>query len=336
MRKLLLLMLLGAAPLRAQSGERPFNIVMANGSGRVRIELPPGWQAENIGLFDSGTRPVIGMSNEKTGVMLSYILFPNDTGAPTAESCRDAVVTGILQHLGKEAKVEDQKKSTTQLKDGRSLAQTSYLIAKMGKLPVQQQNEFGFAGDKTTCAEIHLSKTLYKPADAPLLDAELERFPYEAGYVPTTVDYETLATIYYRAAKNHEAAALYYQRALDVYKDTDSDPAAGLDAKSLYLFITDQLTMSYGMSGDLKRSRGVAEAAVARFPDYAFSYFNLACADAEAGDAAAAKTHLEQAYARRKNTLPGETLPDASQDDSLQKLKNNQQFWSFVESLPKP
>jgi hypothetical protein len=33
------------------------------------------------------------------------------------------------------------------------------------------------------------------------------------------------------------------------------------------------------------------------------------------------------------NTLPGETMPDPTSDDSILKLKSNQEFWSFVETL---
>jgi hypothetical protein len=43
--------------------------------------------------------------------------------------------------------------------------------------------------------------------------------------------------------------------------------------------------------------------------------------------------HLEQAYARSANTLPGEKLPDPATDDSIQKLKGNHDFWAFVQTL---
>jgi hypothetical protein len=98
---------------------------------------------------------------------------------------------------------------------------------------------------------------------------------------------------------------------------------------------TDQASISYGMSGDLKRSREINIAAIAKDPDYPLYYYNLACADAESGDASATRTHLQQAFDRRSNTLPGEHLPDPSKDDSILKLKSNKGFWAFVQSLPK-
>ena len=73
------------------------------------------------------------------------------------------------------------------------------------------------------------------------------------------------------------------------------------------------------MPGDLARSRALANRAIQADPDYPLNYYNLACADAEEG----------------KNTLPGESMPDPTQDDSIMKLKPDRAFWSFVENSRK-
>jgi hypothetical protein len=98
---------------------------------------------------------------------------------------------------------------------------------------------------------------------------------------------------------------------------------------------TDQLSMALGMSGDLKGSRAVNEEAISKDPTYPLYYFNLACADAESGDAVNARVHLQQAFDRRANTIQGESFPDPAADDSIQKLKSNKDFWVFVEGLSK-
>jgi tetratricopeptide (TPR) repeat protein len=98
---------------------------------------------------------------------------------------------------------------------------------------------------------------------------------------------------------------------------------------------TDQAVMAYGMSGDLTKARALAKRAIEADPNYPLNYYNLSCADAEEGNAAEAKIHLEQAFERRGNTLPGESLPDPTRDDSILKLKSDKAFWSFVESLQK-
>ena len=91
--------------------------------------------------------------------------------------------------------------------------------------------------------------------------------------------------------------------------------------------------MALGMSGDLKNGRAVAELAASADPDYPINYYNLACADAEQGNAAQAKLHLQQAFDRRVNVLQGEQMPDPTKDDSILKLKGDKEFWAFVQSL---
>jgi hypothetical protein len=67
-----------------------------------------------------------------------------------------------------------------------------------------------------------------------------------------------------------------------------------------------------------------------RHPLYSY---NLACADAEAGDAKAARTHLQQVFDRRTHALEGEPFPDPTEDDSLLKLRKNEAFWSLAQQI---
>lgn len=328
MRPILFVLVL-AAPLAAQSAP-PFNFVMPHGSGRIVIDLGPGWEPQSAALLDNASRPTILITNKSNGLDLSYILFPNQTGGPTAESCRDAAVGPILQNLGASA-VSNESRTIRKLPEGRSLATASYLIGKVGTVTLNQQNIFGFFGDKNTCAEIHLSKIRYTPADEKLFNAELDKFAFDATYAPNSQDYGAMATIYFQQTHDPRSAAVYYQTALDSL----ATPIGGYDVTTMRRVLTDQLSMSYGMSGDLKRSREVNEAAILKDPTYPLYYYNLACADAEAGNATAARGHLQQASDRRANTLKGEPFPDPSTDDSILKLKDNKAFWAFVQSLPK-
>ena len=94
------------------------------------------------------------------------------------------------------------------------------------------------------------------------------------------------------------------------------------------------IALSYGISGHIKQSRAVNDEAVSKVdPDYPLYYYNLACADAEQGHPADAKLHLQQAFDRKANTIPGEHLPEPTKDDSILKLKKNKEFWAFVETL---
>ena len=87
------------------------------------------------------------------------------------------------------------------------------------------------------------------------------------------------------------------------------------------------------MNGNLQGSRSYAERGIKKDPDYPLNYYNLACADAEEGNAKDAKLHLQQAFDRKANTIPGAKLPDPTKDDSIVKLKKDKTFWAFVETL---
>jgi hypothetical protein len=97
--------------------------------------------------------------------------------------------------------------------------------------------------------------------------------------------------------------------------------------------VTDELSMSLGISGDVKGSREVNEAAIAKDPEYPLYYYNLSCADAEAGDPRAARTHLQLAFDRRVHKLKGETFSDPTEDDSLQKLRKDDAFWNLARQI---
>jgi tetratricopeptide (TPR) repeat protein len=72
----------------------------------------------------------------------------------------------------------------------------------------------------------------------------------------------------------------------------------------------DQAAMASGISGDIQKARMLLNAAVQADPAYPLNYYNLACADAEEGNAADAKLHLQQAFDWKANVIFGENLPD--------------------------
>jgi len=327
------LLLLTAAPLFAQTEQKEMKLVLPSGPGAITISLTGDWHIESIRLYPDGPRPVFFLSDKKTGLEASYILFFNDTKAPTAESCRKAVMEPMRSGLQREQhlKLENVEDSTVQTSAGQTLLTTTHFLPTMEGMPIQQQNEFGFFGDEKNCAEVHLSKVKYTKVDQPLFDRTLQAFAYDSTYKPQSMDYALVANLFYTGMHDYKSAAVYFQRALDTAEVPESGPRRWF----WFRLMTDQTAMSYGMSGDLKRSRDINLAAIARDPDYPLYYYNLACADAESGDASAARTHLQQAFDRRANTLPGEHMPDPSQDDSILKLKKNKDFWAFVQSLPK-
>lgn len=305
---------------------KSFNFVTPDSKGRVILPLGNEWQPQSIALLDEGKRPVITFENRTSRLVLSLILFPNTTGQPTSTSCRDAVMRPILDNLATSAVVKDEAKETRPSANGLQLAVQSYLIEKVSNTTIHQQNLFGFYGSRSTCAEVHVSKAEYDSADAPQFASALKLFRFDPQYQPSAQDYSVLGSIFFASAHDFASAAVYYQRGLDTLAATPAN-------LNMQRILTDQLSMSYGMSGDIAQSRKINEEAIARDPDYPIYYYDLACADAEENNATAAHQHLQQAFDRRKNTLPGETFPDPATDDSFSKLKENPEFWSFVTQL---
>jgi len=255
---------------------------------------------------------------------VSFILFENLSGLPSAAGCRKDVIDPILEHDAKliSKRVDGEAKSTS----GETLATTSYLLDMSMAGGHHQRNLFGFAGTAKTCAEIHISSVVEIPSEEDVMKAVLADFHPDLTYKPSATDYFRLASVLFN--KSPGLAAPYYKASLDAMPNE----ASYLRPRRVTI---DQLVMALGMSGDMKDSRAVAENAIAADPDYPINYYNLACADAEQGNATAAKTHLQQAFDRRANVLKGESMPDPAKEDSILKLKKDSAFWAFVLALPK-
>jgi hypothetical protein len=312
--------LLGAA--QQPQSDPSLNIVMPEGAGRIAVPADLESSLQLLAVYDDGHRPVAQFTDKKSGVEISYILFPNFSGKPNGNGCREDVTGPLLKHF--KGSISNVKQSSEPGSENGSLSSASYFIASMEGAKVEQQNVFGFFGDAKVCAEVHLSKTGYKPADDVTLQAQLAAFQPELGYTPMLKDYFMLATILFKHSPG--SATPYYKSALALLP-------AGPNTLRPRRILTDQLAMSLGISGKLAESRSVLEAAIASDPDYPLNYYNLACADAEQGDASQAKVHLQQAFDRKANTLQGEHLPDPTKDDSLLKLKSDKAFWGYAESL---
>jgi hypothetical protein len=317
-----------AFPVSRAAGQEspPKQLMLVTWFGPGGIPLPEGknWKPELLTVYDKGTRPVAQFSDTATRRSVSFIVFENLSGTPTARGCRQDGIDPIVKNEGKliSGRVDGEVKNSA----GDTLATTSYVLDLSKEGLPHQPNLFGFAGNAKTCAEIHISSVVNTPAEDEAMKAMLADFKPDLEYKPDANDYFGLATILFKEQPG--LAAPYYKSSLDAMPE-------GAQYTTLRRIATDQLVMSLGMSGDLKNSRAVAEMAIAADPNYPLNYYNLACADAEEGNPSAAKAHLQQAFDHRANVLKGESMPDPSKDDSFLKLKKNREFWAFVLALPK-
>jgi hypothetical protein len=309
----------------AQQGTATKSLMLVTWFGPGGIALPVGqdWKPEMLTVYDKGRRPVA--QHKKGGSLtVSFILFENLSGKPSAQGCREDAIAPVLEQNAKlvSKRVDGEAKTTA----GETLATTSYLLDMSLAGGPHQHNLFGFAGNAKTCAEIHISSVVETPSEEEAMKAVLADFHPDLSYQPTAIDYFSVASVLFKSSPG--LAAPYYKSSLDAMPND----ASYLTPRRV---ATDQLVMSLGMSGDVKDSRAVAEKAIAADPDYPINYYNLACADAERGNAGSAKMHLQQAFDRRANVLKGESMPDPTKDGSILKLKKDKAFWAFVMTLPK-
>jgi tetratricopeptide (TPR) repeat protein len=303
----------GTAPYagwRLELAARPGLLTMAPARfGVVEVSAKP-----------SGSDFILRGEDQQDGIELLARLFEDGDDAPlTSESCRDTV----LRQAASEGPLLRVQSHTTMQAAGQQLAVAVYRTTDAHG---SEWYVRAFAASGDLCADVRFSSA----------------FPIAPG---TAAVREALASVRFDAeAKPSFAGVFGYARVLS--ENGMPDEAAPLYERAIALapqgqngkwrrVATDQAVTAYGMADNWAKARMLLESAIRSDPPYALNYYNLACADAEAGQAADARAHLQQAFDRRANTLPGEPLPDPTPDASLLKLKRDAAFWSFVEGLTK-
>ena len=97
--------------------------------------------------------------------------------------------------------------------------------------------------------------------------------------------------------------------------------------------LVDQLVMSYGMGGQIKKLYPVLDQAIKADPDYALNYYNLACAYGEEGNKAKMLANLDLAFHHKDHLIEGEKMPDPRKDSSFKKFVADPDFVSLMKKL---
>jgi tetratricopeptide (TPR) repeat protein len=301
----------------------PRMLVTWHGIGGIPLPTSTEWKLTLLTAYNHAARPAAVFKNATTDVIISFIISENLSGNPTAEGCRKDIVDGILKEGGPIISNSTEGK----MKDGHGgkFAMHSHFT----QLDSTRHNHdiFAFAGNAKTCAEAHVSTVSGKPDEDKKLADALALFTPDLSYRPDSADYFTLASTFYK--QSPMMGAPFFDASVKAM------PADVTDQNLITRrrIATDDIVIALGMNGNLKGSRAYAERGIKQDPDYPLNYYNLACADAEQGNAKDARVHLQQAFDRKKNTIPGEKLPDPTKDDSILKLKENKDLWAFVETL---
>lgn len=184
-----------------------------------------------------------------------------------------------------------------------------------------------FVATADACGDLELYSSSPIDGEDSAVKRILSSYQLDESYVPGFDDAFFHAQVLYESHQ-YKAAAPVFEIALGrlAANRQSSD-------KTLRRVLTDQAGMAYGMSGDLAKARTIFQKAIAEDPEYPLYYYNLACADAGENKFSDAKTHLREAFARKANMLPGESLPDPTQDDSFSPYRRNKEFWTFLEAL---
>jgi hypothetical protein len=296
--------------------------------GKLSFSLPehPGKLS-----LDQGSFTIVELSAKSNGRefgiraedgnlhLLSFLFVWPEKSPLTSEACRD----NMLASEGAASLAAAKNRSTLKSNSGADIAIVLMIPTNGTSTAVR-----AFVASGDLCGDLTFS--VHQPVTEQTVPMEkvkaiLETIQFAPTAKPTFRDAFAYATVEW---DKHQisGAVTAYAAALKLV-DSSDDPVKWRRVT------TDQLSMALGMSGNLKQSRVVNEEAIQRDPLYPLYYYDLACADAEEGNAKAAQMHLQQAFARKANTLLGESMPDPTTDDSLLKLKSDPEFWAFVQTL---
>jgi tetratricopeptide (TPR) repeat protein len=151
-------------------------------------------------------------------------------------------------------------------------------------------------------------------------------FAQDIKPLPTAMEYFKAGSVFY-LKKDFKNAIDPYSKALELEKKQSSL------SKPFWYVLVDNLGMSYGITGDLKKARETFEYGLSKDDKYPMFYYNLACTYAELNDLDSTLRHLKRAFEYRQNVLAGEAMPDPAKDDSFQRFMQNERFLTVLTEL---
>lgn len=311
--------------LISRAGQMPTN------DTHFKLALPDhrgqlGWDAVGFKIVQSSAKPngqeigIRGKDESGRLTFLGFLFVVSGQTSLTSSQCRD----GEIDPLRKSSPAF-KVLGTSQIATANELPVNvvAYTVRDRDGNPVYSMR--GFVATSDICGDLEFySSTAINPKDPDLMKI-FESYHLDPSYTPQFNDMFVYAQILYRE-RSYAAAAPFFEEALSKLSDTKND-------LTMRRVTTDQAGMAYGISGDTAKARSIFESAIAKDPNYPMYYYNLACADAQDENLAGARVHLQQAFARKGNVIPGETMPDPSKDDSFLPYRNDAAFWKFVESL---
>jgi tetratricopeptide (TPR) repeat protein len=318
-----MLVLLLAAGCRLGVAQTPSNsdykLALTDHKGQL------SWSADGFKVTQNSAKPgglEIGVRAADSSRRLSFLgflfLVPEDPSL-TGAKCRDGAIAQV--------KKSNLKLSKIPRSGGSPVALATYTTTARDGSPNYSVRGFVAAGD--ICGDLEFySGNPISDEDADLKKA-FHSLALDPDYTPRFADVTTYAQVLFRS-QAYKAAAPVFERALAMVPD---DGAPFKSAKIARRITRDQAGMSYGIAGDLAKARAIFEKGIVEDPEYPMNYYNLACADAGEKKLPEARAHLKQAFDRKANVNPGESMPDPLKDDSFLPYQSDKSFWQFLEGL---
>ncbi len=286
------------------------------------------WSVAGYTVVENSAKP----SGEELGVrgsdkssgrsFLGFLFLVPESAPASSASCRDAAMA-----QEKKAALQDLKLTEIERKAALSVALARYATENRNKSVSYVYRGFIASGD--LCGDLEFYGDRPISGDDATVKMAFQTLELDLNYVPQFADVSMYSEVLFRT-RQYKAAAPALVKALGMVPDNGAPFPSAVVARRV---VRDQAGMAYGVSGDLGEARRIFVEGVVTDPDYPLNYYNLACADAGEHKLADARLHLKQAFDRKANVLPGERMPDPTQDDSFLPYKSDKDFWSYLEML---
>ena len=277
----------------------------------------PGFTVETFEFLDLGKSSRFLGEFPKTGIVMSGF-FEKAVKTGDARECR--------AYYWAKARQSSFEKSGIRFTESGSMALVEYLVQEVSGLEIRQKHWNAYFSESGYWIDIHLSKTGYTEAEAPLFEEVLKSIRIVKNYKPDSLMLFKFGSHFYHL-DHYKEASVYYQQALELEK---SDPHFPRD---YWLVLVDQLGMAYGMSGNLDKAKEIYRYGIEKEPEYPMFYYNYACAFAESNDPEEAIKNLNSAWKFRANMIPGEKFPEPKTDASFKKFLNNRAFQEALDKM---
>ena len=281
-----------------------------------------------------GRRGYFILVDEKAEMNVSLYIEPTDK-CNTSRECRD-----MVWKVGNPAWGNPRNVKLSEIGDVSIL---ELLVTEFQGQAIRQQNMYAEFVLDGYWVDVHCSKMPYRDQDRGLFERMVKSVRFEPRNMEGADDRRSQARPDERIAKETmllvaQASAAYvkhdYKKAIQLYSRVlDVETKQPTLDKDMWRVVVDNLGISYGISGEVKKAKELFEAGLSKDPTYPMFYYNLACAHAEMSDLDATIKNLRLAFSYRANMISGEQMPDPAGDDSFARFLSNPRFQKLLEQI---